>query len=93
MSNDPTVPPAQPTLETILERINALEERLGSEIKMLRAGQEELGAHLQSFRDEVMEKLAKVNRKFDVLNDELLEYKAEQKRHGKLFDELERKAS
>lgn len=38
----PAMPPTQPTLETILERINAL----GAEIKAVRQGQDELRAQL-----------------------------------------------
>src|SRR3954462_806564 len=54
MSDDPTthvdppaIPPTQPTLETILERINALGERLGTEINDLRQGQEQLRVQLK----------------------------------------------
>jgi len=101
MSNDPTVPPTQPTLETIFERINALDQGLRAEIAQVRSDltaninqvRTGLSAEIQSFREEVTEKLAKFNRKFDVLNEELLEYKAEQRGHGKRLDELERKVS
>ncbi|MFL6275950.1 MAG: hypothetical protein ACJ74G_12245 [Blastocatellia bacterium] len=104
MSNDSTVPPTQPTIETVLERINALGERLSAEIvkvrtdlsaeiATVRAGQERLGAEIQSFREEVDEKLYKLDSKLDVLNEDFLEIKGEQKRHGKRLNELERKVS
>jgi hypothetical protein len=48
---------------------------------------------LQSFRTEALEKFSQINSKIDVLNNELLDLKAEQRRHGRRIDELERKAS
>ena len=101
MSNDPTVPPTQPTLETVLERINALDEKLSGEIAKVHSDlnanitkvRGDLSTELHSFREEVREKFSQVNSKFDVLNNELLKLKAEQRRHGKRIDELERKAS
>ncbi|MFL6215432.1 MAG: hypothetical protein ACJ74J_16235 [Blastocatellia bacterium] len=101
MSNDPTVPPTQPTLETILERINALDQSLRAGIAQVRSDlsadlakvRSDLSGEIQSFREEVLESFSKVNSKFDVLNNDLLELRAEQRRHGKRLDELERKAS
>ena len=101
MSNDPTVPPTPPTIETVLERMNALGERLSAEIARVHADltaeiakvRDDLSAEIQVFREEVNEKLSKLDCKIDVLNDEFLEIKAEQKWHGKRLDELERKVS
>ena len=104
MSNDPTVPPTQPTIETVLEGMNALGEALGAkidkvrddlsaEIQTLRVGQERLSTDLHSFREEVFEKFSQVNNKLEVLAEEWLEMRAGQKRQGKRIDELERKAS
>jgi len=97
MSNDPTIPPTQPTLETILDRINALGESLSAEIVKVRtdlsAEIEMLRGELQSFRAETFEKLAKIDEKFEVITDDLLEIRAKQKQHGKRLNELERKVS
>ena len=108
MSNDPTIPPTQPTIETILDRINALGESLSAEIVKVRTGLsaeiakvrtdlsaeiEMLRGELQSFRAETFEKLAKIDEKFEVITDDLLEIRAKQKQHGKRLNELERKVS
>jgi len=90
MSDDLNIPPTQPTIETVLERINALGERLSAEIAKVRT---DLSGEIQSFREEVNEKLLKLDGKIDVLNEEFLEIKAEQKWHGKRLNELERKVS
>jgi len=90
MNDDPTIPPTQPTIETVLERINALGERLSAEIAKVRV---DLSAEIQSFREEVDEKLYKLDCKLDVLNEDFLEIKGEQKRHGRRLNELERKVS
>lgn len=84
MSDDPTkqVPPTPPTLETVLERINALDEKLSAEISELRNGQ-----------GQIITQLARLNAKIDILNDGLLEVKAEQRLQDKRVTELERKAS
>ena len=101
----------QPGITAVLERINQLgtelrteiatvRDQMTTEIETLRVGQEQLGAavqslrdELQSFREETLEKFAQMNGKIDVLNEERLEIKAEQRRQGKRVDELERKAS
>ncbi|HKQ06886.1 MAG TPA: hypothetical protein VJ464_17265 [Blastocatellia bacterium] len=112
MSDDLTVPPTQPTIETILERINALGESLSAEIIKVRHDlsaeiikvrhdlsteitkvRVDLSAEIQSFREEVDEKLYKLDGKLDVLNEDFLEIKGEQKRHGRRLNELERKLS
>ena len=108
MSNDLTVPPTQPTLETILGRINALGENLSAEIVKVRtdlsaeiakvrtdlsAEIKMLRGELQSFRAETLEKLAKIDEKFEVIADDLLEIRAKQKQHGKRLNELERRVS
>jgi len=101
MSNDSTVPPTQPTIETVLERINALGESLSAEIVKVRTDlsaeitkvRVDLSAEIQSFREEVDEKLYKLDGKLDVLNEDFLEIKGEQKRHGRRLNELERKLS
>ena len=90
----------QPGITAVLERINQIGDGLRVEIETVRVGQEQLGAtiqslrdELQSFRTEALEKFSQINSKIDVLNNELLDLKAEQRRHGRRIDELERKAS
>ena len=90
MSDDPTVPLTQPTIETVLERINALAERLSGEIAQVRS---DLNTELQSFREEVIERFAQVNDKLEVMTEEWLEMRSEQKRQRKRMDALERKIS
>ena len=58
MSDDPTnhvdspaMPPTQPTLETILERINALGESLRAEISEVRTQLKEVDSKLTELRD------------------------------------------
>jgi uncharacterized coiled-coil DUF342 family protein len=106
MSDDLTKELPEPKYETppgitaVLERINQIGENLKAEIAEVRSGQEQLKLaveslrdELQSFRTETLEKFSQMNSKFDVLNNELLDLKAEQRRHGRRIDELERKAS
>jgi uncharacterized coiled-coil DUF342 family protein len=106
MSDDPTKEQQEPRYETqpgitaVLERINQLGDGLRAEIETLRVGQEQLGVavqslrdELQSFREETLEKFAQMNGKIDILNEERLEIKAEQRRQGKRINELERKVS
>ncbi|HKQ07633.1 MAG TPA: hypothetical protein VJ464_21080 [Blastocatellia bacterium] len=57
MSDDPTnhvdplaMPPTQPTLETILERINALGEKMDAKLTELRDGQEKIKTELWALR-------------------------------------------
>ena len=76
MSDDPTnyvdspaMPPTQPTLETILERINALGERLGTEINDLRQGQEQLRTDVNTQLKEMDSKLTGLQGQMTELRD------------------------
>jgi len=103
MSDDPTkpVPPTQPTLETVLDRINALGERLSDEIQTrinaldeklsgeIHALDEKLSGEIREIRTEV--KL--INRMFEVASKDSLEMKARTREAEARLDELERKAS
>jgi hypothetical protein len=46
----PAMPPTQPTLETILERINALGERMDAKLTEVRDGQEKIKNELWALR-------------------------------------------
>jgi len=101
ISAAPPTPPTQPTIETVLERINQLGESLGAEMNQrVDAFEQNLTQQITNLRAEMNERfsqvdgqLAKLNAKVDVLNDELLNLKADQRMHGKRIDELERQAS
>jgi uncharacterized coiled-coil protein SlyX len=103
MSDDPTkqVPPTQPTLETVLERINelgrslsaelqtrinALDEKLSSQIHAL---DEKLSGEIQGLKAEVKH----MNRKFEIMTGEWLDLKTRSREAEDRLDELERKAS
>lgn len=53
--------PTQPTIETVLERINALGERLEAKIT----------AEIQSLRAEMNERFAEVNQRFSQVDEQL----------------------
>ena len=53
--DSPAMPPTQPTLETILERINALGESLRAEISEVRQGQEELRTEAVEIKTQLKE--------------------------------------
>jgi hypothetical protein len=106
MSDDPTkvigeappqTPPTQPTIETVLERINALGERLEAkitaEIQALRIEMNERFNEVEKRFTQVDEELSTLNEKIGILNDDFLEVKAQQRMHGKRIGDLERKAS
>jgi TolA-binding protein len=84
--NAPPTPPTQPTIETVLQRLNELGERLSAEIQSSRA-------EMNEGFSQVNDQLSTLNAKIDILNDDLLEVKAQQRKQVKRIDELERKAS
>ena len=92
MSDDPTKTLPEPRYDTqpgitaVLDRINALGENLTQQINNLRT---EVVERLALVADQ----LSTLNAKIDVLNDEMLTLKADQKKHSRRIDELERKVS
>jgi hypothetical protein len=95
MSNDdptkriddvPATPPTQPTIETVLQRINELGEQLRVEIAKPNP---EIAAPLK----EIDSNIRLMNRKFDIVSKELLEVKAEVLSTQDRLDKLERKPS
>jgi archaellum component FlaC len=103
MSDDPTkeVPPTQPTLETVLERINALGERLSDEIQTrINALDEKLSGEIHALDEklsgeirEVRAEVKLINRTFEVVAKDSLEMKVRTREAEARLDELERKAS
>jgi chromosome segregation ATPase len=76
----------QPTLQTVLERINALDQKLTSEIHAL---DEKLSGEIQGLKAEVKH----MNRKFEIMTGEWLDLKTRSREAEAGLDELERKAS
>jgi len=95
MSDDPTkqVPPTQPTLETVLERINAWGQKLSGEIQEVRAELAEFRTETQGRFQEIGSQIKQINRTFEVVANDLLEMKARTREAEARLDELERKAS
>src|SRR5438270_173916 len=81
MSDDPTklvdqpaTPPTQPTIETVLERIHALGEKLSQEIQSVRA---EMNQEIQSVRAELSQEIqsvrAELNQNIESLRVEMID--------------------
>jgi len=106
----------KPTLETLLERINDLGNRLFAELaesrvemrtsvaelragqeelrkgqEELRKGQEELRKDQEQLRADMNAGFRKVERKMEILNDSLLEIKAQLRDHEYRLEHLESK--
>jgi hypothetical protein len=64
----------KPTIETILERINALDEKLHAELQSLN---EKLYAELQSFREEVGIRLDRIESEVKLARSESLALRAD----------------
>ncbi len=76
--------PTKPTLETVIERMNAWGERLaaGQEelrgtVEELRKGQEELRKGQEELRADLNAGLHRVSRKIEILNDNILTVQAD----------------
>jgi BMFP domain-containing protein YqiC len=70
--------------------IGQVRSELSADITQVRT---DLSAEIQSFREEVMEKFAQTKDRFEIMAEEWLEARGEQKRLRKRIEELERKAS
>lgn len=90
-------PSTQPTMTTVLERINALGDRLEAkitaEIQSLRTEMNERFEEVNHRFSQVDEQLSTLSEKIAILNDDFLDVKAQQRKHGRRLDEIERKAS
>jgi len=75
-----------PTIETVLQRINSLGEKLDGRISAL---ENEMG----EIRKDLRTGLRMVERKIDVLNDNILRVAADQKDLEKRVENLESKVS
>ncbi|MFL6215863.1 MAG: hypothetical protein ACJ74J_18415 [Blastocatellia bacterium] len=97
MSDDPTkpVPPTQPTIETVLDRINALGERLSDEIQTrINALDEKLSGEIHALDQKLSGEIHALDEK---LSGEIREIKVEVKLINRTFevvakDSLEMKA-
>ena len=109
MNNDPTnkLPDetqynTQPTITTVLARLNEIGDGLRAEIETLRVGQEQLRvdltAEIQSLRSEMNQRFADVDRQFVLLNkkfrmliEEVYQVRAEYEVYEDRLDKLEQK--
>jgi hypothetical protein len=70
MSNDEMT--TQPTIETLLARLDEWGARFTNELSGIRAGQEELRKGLEELRADLNAGLHRVERKIQILNDDHL---------------------
>jgi hypothetical protein len=110
MSDDPTnkLPDdetrydTQPTITTVLKRLNEIGDGLRAEIETLRVGQEQLRvdltAEIQLLRSEMNQRFADVDKQFvllnkqlGILNHEILRVRAEYAVYEDRLDKLEQK--
>ena len=105
MSNKDNEMSTKPTLEALMDRINGLADRLFAELGGLRAeivelrggqeelrkGQEELHKEQVQLRTDMNAGFRKVERKMEILNDNLLEIKAQLRDHEYRLEHLESK--
>jgi hypothetical protein len=76
----------KPTIETVLERINSLGEKLDSRMSALET-------EVREIRNDLREGLRMVEHKIEVLNDNILRVSADQRDLRKRVENLESKAS
>ena len=98
MSNDEMS--TKPTIETVIERMNAWGEQFRSEfaelkaelraaVEELRKGQEELGKGQEALRADLNAGLHRVARKIEILNDNILTVQAHIRDHEVRMEKLE----
>jgi hypothetical protein len=90
MSDDKQEMITQPTIETVLERLQLLETRL--EDKLLQTSSE-TAARLEQLRTEMNENFVRVRDEIAILNDDTLKTRAGQRELVRRIGELESKAS
>ena len=87
---DETKYDTKPGITAVLERINELGEQLNKKID---DSINELRTEMNQRFTQVDDQLSTINAKLDILNEDLLEVKAQQRKQGRRVDDLERKAS
>jgi hypothetical protein len=75
MSNDEMT--TQPTIDTLLARLDEWGARFANELTRISAGQEELRKGQEELRADINAGLRRVERKIEILNDNLLTIKAD----------------
>jgi predicted RNase H-like nuclease (RuvC/YqgF family) len=79
----------KPTIETVIERMNAWGEQFRSEFAELKAGQEELRKGQEALRADLNAGLHRVTRKIEILNDNILTVQAHIRDHEVRLERLE----
>ena len=87
MSNDEMS--TKPTIETVIERMNAWGEQSRSEFAELKSGQEELRKGQEALRADLNAGLHRVSRKIEILNDNILTVQAHIRDHEVRMEKLE----
>lgn len=82
-----------PTLETLLNRINAFGEKLGGDIASIRTEMAELRSGQDQLRSDVKGGFHRVERKIEILNDNILTVQANHRDLLVRVEDLESKAS
>jgi len=104
LPDDETPYDTEPTITTVLQRLNEIGDGLKAEIETLRVGQDQLRADLtaeiQALRSEMNQRFAKVdeqfvllNKKFRMLIEEVYQVRAEHEVFEDRLDKLERKTT
>jgi hypothetical protein len=85
-NNPPDEGTTRPTIETVLERINAVGEALASQIS-------ELGKEVAQLRSEVEQGFRRVERKIQILNNDFLGIRGDQEDMLRRIEAIEGQAS
>ena len=91
MSGDDNI--TRPTIETVLEGINSLGEKLDSRMNSLEGRISSLESEVGEIRKDLRTGLKMVERKIDVLNNSMLQMVADRKDLEERVENLETKAS
>jgi chaperonin cofactor prefoldin len=83
----------KPTIDTVLERINALGEKFDTRMGALEDRMGALEGEVSEIRNDLRTGLRMVERKIDLLNKNILQVSADQKELEERFENLESKAS